>query len=114
MQTRLATILLLLTLSVAGCRQSVESKRKAESEMFEKKMEQMYAFISLGMARSNVISAFGQPNIGSSTNCGPASNWLADDYIFESRLPGIHLNTNGFTIVYSNNIVIQKHPILSQ
>jgi outer membrane protein assembly factor BamE (lipoprotein component of BamABCDE complex) len=113
MHTLVATILLLLTLSVAGCRQSVENKRKAESEMFEKKMEQMYAFISPGMARSNVISAFGQP-IGSSTNCGPDSNWLANDYIFEPRLPGIHLNTNGFTIVYSNNVVIQKHPILSQ
>jgi hypothetical protein len=114
MRTYFTTILLLLTLSAAGCRQSAESKRQAESEMFEKKMEQMYAYISLGMARSNVISVFGQSNIPSSTNCGPDSNWLADDYIFEPRLPGIHLITNGFTIVYSNNVVIQKHPILGQ
>jgi hypothetical protein len=70
-------------------------------------MEQIDASILLGVARSNVFTMLGQPTY-TSTNCGPASNWIADDYI---KFAG--LGTDGFTFVYSNNALIQKHPILS-
>ena len=103
MQTRLAKMLLLLTLSVAGCRQSAESKRQAELERFNKQMDTLMR-PSTAMARSDVISMLGQPNIGSETNCGPNNNWLADNYRYHPHVLGFKLITNGYTFVYSNDV----------
>ena len=113
MQTYYITFLLLLLLSLVGCRPTTESKRQAELAQFHKAMQQIDASVPLGMARSNVIAMLGTP-VYTSTNCGPNSNWLADDYSYEPHVLGYNLITNGFTFVYSNDTVIQKHPIMGE
>ena len=110
MQTRLTTILFLLIFPLAGCRQSAEDRQRAAIDKFNRQMVHIDASISLGMTRSNVFSLIGHPKY-TVPNCGPASNWVADDYIFDPHIFGGY-STDGITIVYSNEAVIRKSPIL--
>jgi hypothetical protein len=71
------------------------------------------ASIPVGMARSNVVAMIGNPTHGP-VKCGPDSNWLADDYLIRPQVSGSRLITNGVTIVYSNDAVIHKQPIVGE
>ena len=71
------------------------------------------ASIPVGMARSNVVAMLGNPTLGP-VKCGPDSNWLADDYLIRPQVSGSRLITNGVTIVYSNDAVIHKQPIVGE
>ena len=88
-------------------------KHQDEVEKFIKKMEQLDASIPMGMERSKVIEILGSP-MRTDTNCGPNERWTADNYLFEPQVPVYHLLTNGITIVYSNDAVIRKDPIMGE
>jgi hypothetical protein len=71
------------------------------------------ASIPAGMARSNVVAMIGNTTLGP-VKCGPDSNWLAYDYLIHPQVSGSRLITNGVTIVYSNDAVIHKQPIVGE
>jgi hypothetical protein len=71
------------------------------------------ASIPVGMARSNVVAMLGNPTLGP-VKCGPDSNWLSDDYLIRPQVSGSRLITNGVAIVYSNDAVIHKQPIVGE
>jgi hypothetical protein len=109
----LTTVLLLLIVAATGCGRSAESERKAVLLKFSKRVQQADACISLGMARSNVLTTLGHP-AHSNTNCGPDGNWTAEDYIIDPPVQHYSVTTIGVTVVYSNDVVIRKDPIMGQ
>jgi len=108
MRARILTILPVLLFGFTGCHRSAESERQAQVEAFNKRMQELEASVSVGMARSNVLTILGHPNV-TSTNSGPYYNWTIDDFVFEKPGP---VKSAGVTVVYSNNVVISKRPIL--
>jgi outer membrane protein assembly factor BamE (lipoprotein component of BamABCDE complex) len=106
MRTHQVTLLLLLAFFVTGCRPSAESEKRDRLKAFSKQMDQRSASVTLGMARSDVIEALGQPFWTTNT-----SHQTVDIYTFEPPVRHWGVVTNGFEIFFSNNIVIQKSPI---
>jgi outer membrane protein assembly factor BamE (lipoprotein component of BamABCDE complex) len=106
MRTYQVTLLLLMAFVVAGCRPSAESQKRDLLKAFSKQMEQRSASVALGMTRSDVIAALGEPFF--TTNI---SHQTVDIYTFNPPIRHWGVVTNGFEIFFSNSIVIQKSPI---
>ena len=112
MKPRISTVLLLLSVAIMGCRKGAESEPPATAENFDKEMEKMDASILPGMTRSNVVAVLNNPLTRSlDTNYGPYSNWETVAYTWPDMAQHKPM-TNGFVVVYSNDTVIQKFPIL--
>jgi len=112
MRPRITTVLLLLIVAAVGCRKSAESEPPATIETFDKEMEKLDASILPGMTRSNVSTLMDNPVTHTmDTNYGPYSNWVTVAYTWPDMGQQKPM-TNGFVVVYSNDTVIQKFPIL--
>ena len=82
-------------------------------EPFLKKMAEIDLSIKPGMARSNVIFLLGTPLV-TDTNQDASGRFIRDIYDFEPRTRWHGFITNGFSIFYSNDMVIQKQPVTAQ
>ena len=72
-------------------------------------MEQFNASITVGMTRSNVVMIMGQPYL-TDTQSWRNKGWVADIYHFDPPVLHFGTVTDGFNIVFSNDIVIKKDP----
>jgi hypothetical protein len=99
--TRVFSLFLLLFV-IAGCRQTSNSTQQ-DLQRFNEQLQKADISLSVGMARSNVLTNIGRPSY-TVTNTGPYSNWLADHYTY-----GVSPDTeSGFVLSYSNDVMVQK------
>jgi hypothetical protein len=84
------------------------AKRHSENEKFLQGMAQVEAFIQPGASLSDVVAALGAPL--SETRF--SNDIVRLDYIFGMSFPDRgHFATNGFVVIFSNNVVVTNMPI---
>jgi hypothetical protein len=101
---------LLLALIIGGCKPAAEREKQERMKQFQKQMMERDASVTLGMARPDVIAVLGEPFW--TTNNYSKKYQIVDLYQFQP--PVLHWQgviTGGFEIFFSNNVVIEKHPI---
>ena len=102
-------VFLLLSFVSCGCKPAAEREKLERMNQFQKQMAARDSSVTLGMARSDVIAVLGEPFW--TTNNYNNKIQILDVYQFKPPVSHWGVTTNGFEVFFSNNIVIEKHPI---
>src|SRR5580692_10706962 len=100
---------LLLAFIIGGCKPAVEREKQERLKQFQKQMVERDTLVTLGMARPDVIAVLGEPFW--TTNNYNKKYQIVDVYQFQPPVSHWGVTTGGFEIFFSNNVVIEKHPI---